>query len=200
MQKIFGILALAFIPTALPGQSSPSAIGNVPSLSVGAEFSSFNPDYGCPSNLPFHCRNANGLLKGASVFADFNLRSNWGVEGEARWMHSPGGESQATYLVGGHYRFFHTGKFDFWGKALMGRGSITTPEFSTTAGVKGNYFVFAPGAALDYHLTSRFSFRIDYEYQKWPSFAGPVTSTGAHNHGLSPNGISFGIVYRFGAR
>ena len=178
-------------------QSSQSAVGNVPSLSAGAEFSLFNPDYGCPSNLPFHCGNSTGLLRGGGVFGDFNLRPNWGVEGEARWMHSPGGESESTYLVGGHYRFFHSGKFDFWGKALVGIGSITTQDFSATSGVKGSYLVFAPGATLDYHLTSRFSFRVDYEYQMWPSFAGPATSAGAHNHGLSPNGISFGISYKF---
>jgi opacity protein-like surface antigen len=199
MQKITGFLVLALASTALMAQSSQSAVGNVPSLSVGAEFSSFNPDYGCPSNLPFHCGNSKGLLRGAGVFGDFNLRPNWSVEGEARWMHSPGGESESTYLAGGRYRFFHTGKFDFWGKALVGRGSVTTIG-SSTSGVKGSYFVIAPGATLDYHLTSRFSFRVDYEYQKWPSFVGPATSTGAHNHGLTPNGISFGISYRFGAK
>ena len=158
MQRILGLLILALTSTALMAQSSSSAVGNVPSLSVGAEFSSFNPDYGCPSNLPFRCGNSTGLLRGAAIFGDFKLRPNWGLEGEARWMHSPGGDSESTYLVGGHYRFIHAGKFDFWGKALVGRGSITTLDFSTTGGVKGSYFVLAPGATLDYHLTNRFSF------------------------------------------
>ena len=61
-----------------------------------------------------------------------------------------------------------------------------------------------PRAELcNYPLTHRWILRGDYEWQIWPSFAGPPTynrTTGTvvqHNSGLTPNGISVGVAYRF---
>jgi hypothetical protein len=45
--------------------------------------------------------------------------------------------------------------------------------------------------------------RADYEWQFWPSFAGLPTynsTTGTvvqNNSGLTPNGFSVGLIYRF---
>jgi hypothetical protein len=67
--------------------------------------------------------------------------------------------------------------------------------------LEGNYFAYAPDAAIAYQKSRRLSLFLDYQYQFWPSFAGPpsVGPTGqlvAHDHGLSPNGFSFGVKYR----
>ena len=62
--------------------------------------------------------------------------------------------------------------------------------------------MYAPGGTLDYRLTHRLIIRGDYEYQLWPSFAGPPSynsTTGTLNpntSGLTPNGFSVGIMYR----
>lgn len=63
--------------------------------------------------------------------------------------------------------------------------------------LSGTYFAYALGADLSYHYSLRVSLFEDYEYQRWPSFAGPptISSSGQltlHNHGLSPNGFSLG--------
>jgi len=201
--KKFGLLALLLLPTALIAQSSESATGGEASVWVGAELSEFNPDYGCPTNSPFSCGYANILIGPTAVF-DFNLHGKWGLEGEARWLQFDGlqGEVESNYLAGPHYRLVRFHRMDVWGKLLLGGGWITTPGYPAAGSLKGSYFVEAPGVTFDYRLTRRMSLRGDYEYQRWPSFTGPPTYnpvTGGlnpNNSGLTPNGLSFGVVYK----
>jgi len=182
-------------------QSPESATGGNASVWAGAEFSSFNPDYSCSSDVPFGCQNQ---LVGPTAFFDFNVEPKWGAEGEARWLHWNGlsGQIESNYLMGGRYRAFRYGRLDGWLKFLVGGGLITTPNYPVAGSLKGSYFAWVPGGTLEYRLTHRISVRGDYEFQFWPSFAGPETynSSGAlvqHNNGLAPNGFSVGISYRF---
>lgn len=203
MLKRIGLVALLLIPAALLGQSQRSATGGTGSIWAGAEMSAFNPDYGCTGTSPFKCGNG-GLLLGPGVLFDFNPTAKWGVEGEARWLHwrGLGGETESNYLVGPRYRVFQHRRFDGWAKVLLGGGWITTPYYPQAGSLQGSYFATAIGGTADYRLTRRISLRGDYEYQFWPSFAGPPSynsSTGAlipHNSGLTPNGFSVGVMYR----
>lgn len=197
------LFVLLLFPAMLCAQSPRSAVGGEAGLWVGAELSSFNPDYYCGSNSPFKC--GSDQLIGPTALFDFNAHARWGAEGEARWLHWHGyqGQTQADYLIGPRYRFFQSHRLNGWAKLELGGAWFTSPGYPNTPGsLKGSYFVYAPGGTLDYQLSPRFSIRGDYEFQKWPSFAGPptVSDTGAviqHNHGLSPNGFSVGVAYRF---
>jgi opacity protein-like surface antigen len=199
LQRAGIFLVLLIVPAGLFAQSPRSAVGGNSSLWAGGEFSSFNPDYNCSSSVPFKCQ-----LFGPAVFFDFNVTPKWGAEGEARWLHWNGsaGEIESNYLAGGRYRAFRYHRLNGFVKLLMGGGLITTPGFPVAGSLQGSYFAFAPGGTLELRLTDRVSLRGDYEYQFWPSFAGPPTysATGSllqHNSGLTPNGFSLGVTYRF---
>jgi hypothetical protein len=203
MRKSMILAILFLLAPALFAQNSQTATGGGASLWVGAEYSSFNPDYGCAGHFLFYCGSQGGLLRGIGAVVDLNLHPKWGAEGEARWLpwNGIGGETESSYLIGPRYRLVRFGKADLWGKMMFGGGSVITPNYSEVGGTKGSFFVYAPGLTLDYRLTSRLSFRADYEYQIWPSFAGPSTTSGGttveHNHGLTPNGVSVGVTWRF---
>lgn len=189
MIKRIGILLLLLLPAALFAQSARSVVGGEAGLWAGGELSSFNPDWGCISNSPFRC--GYNQLIGPTALFDFNARSRWGAEGEARWLHwhGVGGQTQADYLLGPRFRFFQFHRLNVWAKFEMGGGWITTPGYPNAIGsLQGSYFVYAPGGTLDYHLSHRLSLRGDYEYQKWPAL---------NNNGLTPNGFSAGVAYRF---
>lgn len=201
MLKRAGIVfVLAVFPAAILAQVPPSAVGGNASLWAGGEVSAFNPDYSCASSVPFRCAS----LIGPAAFFDFNVQPKWGAEGEARWLHWNGtdGEIESNYLAGGRYRAYRYRRFDGWVKFLVGGGLITTPGFPVAGSLRGSYFALVPGGTAEFRLTDRISLRGDYEYQFWPSFAGPpsYSSTGAlvqHNNGLTPNGFSLGVSYRF---
>ncbi|MGB7137283.1 MAG: outer membrane beta-barrel protein [Acidobacteriaceae bacterium] len=202
MLRRTGFLLLLLLPAALLAQSPRSVVGGEAGLWAGGEVSTFNPDWGCASNSPFSC--ASNQLIGLTALFDFNAHARWGAEGEARWLHwhGLGGEIESNYLIGPRYRFFEYHRLNGWAKVEAGGGWITTPGYPNAPGsLKGSYFAFAPGGTLDYHLSPRLSLRGDYEYQIWPSFQGSPTvgSTGviSHNNGLTPNGFSVGVAYRF---
>jgi hypothetical protein len=200
--KKIGFLALLLLPTALIAQSSESATGGEASFWAGAEMSSFNPDYACLSNSPFKC--GSGQVIGPTALLDFDLHGKWGVEGEARWLHWHGydGQIESNYLAGPHYRLIRYHRLSGWAKLLLGGGWVTTPGYPAAGSLKGSYFVEALGGTIDYRLTRQMSLRGDYEYQRWPAFAGPPTynpvtgQINPNNSGLTPNGFSVGIVYK----
>ncbi|HEX4311824.1 MAG TPA: outer membrane beta-barrel protein [Acidobacteriaceae bacterium] len=202
MFKWAAIFTLFFAPAASFAQAAPATVGGTATFWAGGEISSFNPDYSCSSNKPFGC---NSQLVGPAAFFDMNVRPKWGIEGEARWLHwnGPGGQIESNYLGGGRYRVARYHRLDAWVKLLVGAGLITTPNYPAAGSLKGSYFAYAPGGTLDFRLTPRISIRGDYEYQFWPSFAGPPTfnsTTGTfvqHADGLTPNGFSLGVTYKF---
>lgn len=199
-KRIWLILTL-LLSSPVFAQSPVSAVGGNAGLWAGGEISTFNPDYECPSNSPFSCGNQ---LIGLTALFDLNATTRWGGEGEARWLHwhGVGGEKESNYLIGPRYRFYQHERFDVWAKLMIGGGWITTPHYPQAGSLQGSYFAVAPGITADYHLRDRWTVRADYEYQFWPSFTGPPTfnSSGQlvqHNHGLTPNGFSVGVSYRF---
>jgi len=181
-------------------QSSESAVGGEGKISAGAEMSAFNPDWGCGTSSPF----CGGDLIGPTAFVDFDLHNKFGGEGEARWLNwrGTGGFVESNYLVGPRYRAFRHWRMDGWIKVELGGGWITTPNYPAAGSLKGSYFAYAPGGTVNYRLTDKLTLRGDYEWQIWPSFAGPPTYNTTigtvlqNNSGLTPNGFSIGIAYK----
>ena len=196
MFKTIGIFVLFLVPSLAMAQNPRSAVGGGGSVWAGGEYSNFNPDYACvASNAPFRCKSD---LQGPTALFDVNLRSKWGAEGEARWLHwgGLGNMVEANYLLGGRYRIYRWSRMNIWAKFLLGGGWITTPYYPQAGSLKGSYFAYVPGISADYPISHRISLRADYEYEIWPSFVGPPTGATLHNHGLTPNGVSVGFVYR----
>jgi hypothetical protein len=202
MVKKFGLVALLLFPAALIAQNSESATGGEAAITAGVEFSSFNPDWGCLNSAPFGCSDE---LYGPTAVFDFDLHQKYGLEGEARWLHyhGIGGQVESNYVAGPRYRLFRFHRLTGWGKLGLGGGWITTPDYPAAGSLKGSYFIYAPGGTLNYRLSHTIFLRADYEWQFWPSFAGPPSynsTTGQvlqNNSGLTPNGLSVGVVYRF---
>jgi hypothetical protein len=162
--------------------------------------STFNPDWGCTTTSPF-CANQ---LIGPTVFGDFNLHDQYGLEAEGRWLHWHGylpDFYENNYLVGPRDRVLRWHGLLTWIKLEVGGGWIQTPGYPAAGSLKGSYFAFVPGVTFEYRLTRKLSARADYEYQIWPSFAGPpsINSDGTvkqNASGLTPNGFTFGVSYR----
>jgi hypothetical protein len=165
--------------------------------------SAFNPDWGCATSSPF----CTSELIGPAAFFDFDLHGKYGVEGEARWLNFHGlpvaRTSKIIWLVLG-IGCSGTIALSGWFKLEAGRWMDHNERIYPAAGsLKGSYFAYAPGGTLQYPLSRRWILRGDYEWQFWPSFAGPPTfnpTTGTveqHSSGLTPNGISVGVAYRF---
>lgn len=188
-----GFLLIFVLSSAgcLLAQSEPAATSAPGSLSVGAEFSTFNSDWGCNSSAPFACWSTH--LLGLGVVADANhIVGRFGVEGEARWLRwgGDGGDnlSQSNYLIGPRYRLYRLGRVTFLLKFPLGVSHMSSTSFGV-----GNYFTLAPGATAEYRLKKRMTVRAGYEYQIWPSFSGKPNLP---NNGLTPNGFSIGASYR----
>lgn len=199
MARKLGLLVFLLIPVVVVAQSSQSASGGEAVVWAGGGLSTFNPDWGCATISPF-CGNQ---LVGPAVWGDVNLHDQYGIEGEARWLHwnGTGGFYEDNYLVGPRDRVLRWHGLLTWVKLEVGGAWIQTPNYPAAGSLKGSYFAFVPGVTLEYRLSRNFSLRGDYEYQIWPSFQGPPTygSTGAilqHQSGLTPNGFTLGVSYR----
>jgi predicted porin len=182
------ILSFLLASGAAYAQVAPSVTGGNSTMWAGGQFSSFDSDYATATRIV-----------GIGVVFDYNLNRRIGAEGEARWLHWNGQESEAQsdYLIGAKYSFFRFHRFTFNAKFLVGGVWIKYPV-KATSGSTGSYFAYVPGASVDYRLSRHFSVRGDYEYQFLPSAPGFADQP---NNGLTPNGFSVGVNYRIlGAR
>lgn len=184
VKKVLGkfslLVLVALSPALLLGQVVPAAKGGDARLLVGGEYSYFKTDF--PSTVH---------MQGIGAFADFNATPRLGLEGEARFIYFDDfhGENETTYMIGPKVYLFPFWRIKPYGKFLLGRGSIQYP-FSIG---KGSYFAYAPGVGVDYRARRNWYFKVDYEFQFWPSAPG---IPGEPSNGLTPSGISGGIAYR----
>lgn len=118
-------------------------------------------------------------LAGFAGVVDLDTHSRLGIEAEGRWLmfNSPDQTEVKTWMGGARYHFAR-GKFQIYGKGLIGIGQFTFPYNYA----QGNYLVLAPGAGVDYRWKRRISFRLaDFEYQIWPQFTyGSMASLGVN--------------------
>lgn len=194
MRFVLGAILLLSIPTGTWAQTAPSVRGHEPLVWAGGEVSDFNPDYSCSSNLPFDCGSD---LHGIGLLGNLDVSQNWWGTAEMRWLPWNGADSESewTFLLGPGYRFWSRNRLSLSAKAIVGVGHFRSSQLNETM------FVYAPGFNADWRLRPRVSVFLDYEYQRWPSFAGvpTVNSSGQliqHDHGLTPNGFSVGVLYR----
>ncbi|MGP8251160.1 MAG: outer membrane beta-barrel protein [Terracidiphilus sp.] len=171
---------LLLSPGRLSSQVVPAAHGSSDNIWAGAEYSNYLPDFG-PSQR----------ITGIGAYADWNVTSRLGIEGEVRFLRFGGfsGESQDNYLAGPRITLLHRGKLVLYAKVLAG---IAQNEFPFTIGT-GRYLALAPGGGLDYRLSQRVALRGEFEYQLWPSAPGV---SGEPSNGMKPNGFSVGFAYR----
>jgi hypothetical protein len=177
-------MAVLLLPIPIFAQVAPATRGGALSLSAGAEYSNFQPDWG-PNRL-----------SGIAVFGDLDhlFLRNLGLEGEVRWLHFNEfqGEHEENYLLGPRYRFIRYHRLSGYGKLLMGGGFITYPSKIGS----GSYFAYVPGGTAEYRVSRHLVLRGDYEYQFWPAAPGAVFTFPNPSHGLTPNGFSGGIAYK----
>jgi len=196
LRRLTLLTSLFLLCVALYAQSAPSAERPGFALWVGAEISTFNPDYGCANSSPFSC--GGHQLIGVSPFVEANhmVFRRLYVETEARilrWNGPASGLTETTYLTGPSLHLMQFKKMLFFNcKLLFGGGHITVPAHGLGT---GNDFVYAPGGSFDIKMTKRMVARAEYEYQMWPTFKGVRTATTTGTGGLTPNGFSFGISY-----
>jgi hypothetical protein len=167
------ILIACFVARQSLGQALPTAIGPGSYTTVGVTGSFFNVNYGQRS------------VGGIGLYIDGNLYHREGAEFQVQSLrfNQQSGTRETTYLIGPRYSFRDFG-FVPYVKVLAGIGNFTFPYGYG----KGNYFVLAPAAGLDYTLSRRINLRlINIEYQDWPQF-----SFG----NLHPYGASAGISFR----
>ena len=175
----------------LAGQSLPSAEGPNASVWVGAEMSTFNPDFGCDNSSPFLCWGHHLLGFGPYVNTNDFLLQRVGVEGEARFLHwlGPGELTESTYLAGPRARLFRYREYLLSAKFLVGDARLNVSGGPGS----GQYFAYAPGLTVEHPIGRRLGVRFGYEYQRWPSFKG--VGAGHQHQGLTPNGFSVGVSY-----
>jgi hypothetical protein len=150
----------------------------------------FNPDYGCSSSSPFSCWEHELIGVGPYAYTSPILFGRVGAEGELRLLfwHGPSTLIQYSYLGGPRVRIFHHKKVELAGKFLVGGAQLDVPA-PLIGG--GSYFVYAPGATVDYRIAKHVSARFEYEYQVWPAYPAFRGGSG----GLTPNGFSVGMSY-----
>ena len=146
-------------------QVKPSGDAGGFTVSAGATASGYEVQYG------------EQKLLGVAAIVDVDTRRRIGLEAEGRWLlfHQTNDLHVTTYAAGPRYHLTH-GKFQFYGKGLVGIGQFNFPYNYAT----GTYLLIAPGGGVDYRWNRKLTLRLaDVEYQFWPQFTyGAMTSTG----------------------
>jgi Outer membrane protein beta-barrel domain len=166
-----------------------------------------SPRAGSPIGLPRHtvALGWRGVLKRqriiplrkrpASLWRRGLRRYKWNgrvaLSGDARFLHFGGFENstESSYLAGPKVYFLSNGRFQPYGKFLLGEGRIHYPFQIGDA----SYFALAPGIGSGYRINHHWMLRAEYEYQIWygsPDYANEP------KHQLTPNGIHVGVAYR----
>jgi opacity protein-like surface antigen len=176
------MLSAALLSVRINAQAVPAAYRTPHLLWAGAEYSNVQ------ASFPYQ---SSQRLTGVGVFADFKLSGRVGLEGDARFLHFGGfeGSTESSYLVGPKAYFFAKGRFQPYGKLLVGVGNIHYPFEIGDA----SYFALAPGAGSGYRLGSRWLLRAEYEYQMWLDSPGYANEP---KHELTPNGFHVGVAFR----
>lgn len=187
IQVFTAIFSIAVIPAC--AQVVPQGEHNTSPFTVGVGVSDFATDWGSSRmvgitatldwRLPFRAR----LLRDLEMEAEGR---------ELDWF-KPSGLNQLrqeTGLGGAKYTFYRHRRAGLYAKFLAGFGGVYFPPSGTYS--HDTRTVLAPGGGIDFRVGHGISVRADYEYQYWHALFGP--------HDLTPNGVTVGATYNFGAR
>jgi hypothetical protein len=173
MLKTLIVLTLAGGAWIANAQARPTA-SRLADGQVGVSFVNGNSDY------------ARSRFDGFGIYADLDFHHGIGAEFE---FHQIGdGDSythiyERTYELGGRYSR-HYGRFQPYGKALVGRGVFNYPQNSANLA----YNLYAFGAGSDFRIIRLVNIRAEYEFQNWYDFKPS---------GLTPSMFSLGVAYHF---
>jgi hypothetical protein len=203
LAALFCFSGIGVATSALLAQAVPSARTHETSITAGATFSIFQPDYQGGTSAYANGESLfHGLLygiDGPGGFIDVRFRRWVQFEAEARWMRfsacSPSESTSGTcnsnaspedsYLVGPRIPF-RLGRFTPYAKVLGGYGITKLASGNSLDG-----YVLAYGAGTDFRLTKRLNLRlVDFELQKW------FLNTPTGNFTIQPFGASAGISYK----
>jgi opacity protein-like surface antigen len=175
------MLSAMVLHVGLEAQTVPAGYRTPRSLWVGGEYSNFS------ASFPYQ---SSQRLEGLGAFVDFKLGGRIGVEGDARFLNFGGyeGSTERSYLAGPKVYLFTKGRFQPYGKFLVGVGEIHYPYEIGNA----SYFALAPGGGAGYRLSDRWMLRAEYEYQIWPNSPGFANEP---KHELTPNGVNVGVAF-----
>ena len=175
-------LSAALMAGRAQAQVAPSAYLSPHVFWVGGEYSNLR------ASFPYQ---SSQRLSGIGAFADYKLNWRVGLEGDARFLHFGGfeGSTESSYLAGPKVYFFTSGRFQPYGKFLVGAGKIHYPFEIGNA----SYFALAPGIGSNYRLSRHWMLRAEYEYQMWLNSPGYANEP---KHELTPNGVHVGVACR----
>ena len=171
------LLLAAGFGVAARAQKLPTAVRRF-ELQAGGDFVYGHSDYGT-------------TLKGYGGYAAADFTRHFGVEVD---LHQANGQDkiyERTYEIGGRY-VRHYGRFNPYGKFLVGRGVFNFPPYPGGTQSRANlaYNMLAFGGGVDYRLKRYLNIRGDFEYQEWRH--DPLLP-----NGLTPYLGSIGVAYRF---
>jgi len=182
----FDLLKIALILSLLGGASAAHAQASFAAtrtldVQVGGLYINANSDY------------SRSRFNGYGIYGDVDFKHHFGVEGAFHYISDQDSYVniyERTYEVGGRY-VRHYGRFSPYAKVMYGRGVFNYPE--NTANLA--YNLVGLGAGTDIRVLRHLNGRVDYEYQKWFSFAKDASSP--RSDSLTPNLLSAGFAYHF---
>ena len=180
MLRIITALFLTVLTTGSRAQAVAAATRTT-NFQVGGSFVNSNSDH------------ARSRFNGYGIYGDADFFH--GIGAEAAYHYITDGdpnthEYQRSYEVGLRYSR-HYGRFQPFGKIMVGRGVINYPYNVANRA----YNMIAVGGGTDIRVSPHFNGRIEYEYQRWGSFRRDAYS--APTDTLTPDMLSAGFAYRF---
>src|SRR5579871_2553155 len=129
-RKICLVALSVSLSASLFAQIQPSAEGGGGgSAQIGAEISTFNPDYGCLHSSAFTCWNHQ--LLGIAPFMDTRqMFPRTGFEAQARFLHwrGPGSLTESSYMFGPRIGLYRIKGISLNAKVMFGRANLTVPK------------------------------------------------------------------------
>jgi len=197
----------ALATSSLRAQAVPSAYAREFSLTAGATFSVFQPDYLGGNSAASNGQSLFYGVDGPGGFVDLRFRRWLQFEVEARSMRFNVRSASASplnvnvvpednYLAGPRIPFRY-GRFTPYAKVLGGVGVSNLQNAHQLAGNSVTGMALAYGGGTDYRLSKHLSLRlVDFEFQQW-FLSAPATSTSAgKSFTIQPYGASFGVSYK----
>lgn len=190
MNRISAVLLfLIFVLGGRCGQAQAIESARAPQvgLQAGGMVSVFQPDFN--GNWPYTslypiAGSSSEPVLGVGVYMDAGLSRWFGVEAEGRWLRFNGVVKQSNYLIGPRIPITSLGRFNLYGKALVGYSKMDFGVWQAT----GSFTTLALGGGAELKLQRRLNLRVvDFEYQDWPKWG---------NSSLKPYGVSAGVAYR----
>ena len=172
-RPLFGLCLLLLAVPALRSQASYTAT-NPTQIQAGVSALYLLPDF------------TSTAVYGVGAYANYDFKRYLGVLAEVNIgsLITPRDIAETSYM-GGVRGLVHRGKFAGYGKALVGRATITNQLFKTSS----SYNAIAYGAGIEYRLNPRINIRlVDFERQSWRSF---------QPNALSPTLVTAGVAFVF---